>query len=334
MLLWILFLITAQAKPVDFHKRYLSWVRNYPITESLEPNYLFYSEIHHQIKDLVEEYPGRITPVRIGHTVNNRPIWAFRIRDPMTEIKSQVLVFAGLHALEWIGSEAAVATIKKVTRHPIEFVEMVVIPVVNVDRRLIVEADFIRGEMRYRRSNAANVDLNRDFEIHRTSKAIWKYMVPNYYKTSPAPLSQPESRALDRLAARENFELAISLHSFGGYIFFPWAGSYDKPKDYDEFMRLGTIMEQAQGYYPYRLQQLSHFVFFFRALGSEIDHLYGKYGIKSFLIELTRSGIDPFDRKSRKNPFRWYNPKDPKLDINRGLAAILTVSRHLGQQHW
>ena len=335
MIVWILFIFHALAQPLTLHERYIRWVNAFPVTKSTEDNYLFYGEMHHKLKELVEDYSGRITPFRVGHTVKNRPIWGFKISDPTTEVKTQVLVFAGLHALEWIGTETTIATISELTLHPISYVEVIIIPLVNVDRRLVVESDLLKKDIKYRRANASNVDLNRDFEINRSSDAIWKHLFPSYYTASPGPLSQPESRAIDRLAAKENFEVAISLHSFGGYIFYPWAGSYDRPKDHAEFVRLGRIMQQAlPGKFQYHLQQLSHWSFLFRTLGTEIDHLYGKYGIKAFLIELTRTGIDLSNPKTRKNPFRWYNPTQPKTDINRGKAAILAISRHLGQQHW
>lgn len=334
-MIWLIFIMQTFAQPLSQQERYIRWANNFPITQSAEKNYLYYGQMHHKINELVRNYESRITPFRIGYTVKNRPIWGFRISDPTTEIKTQVLVFAGLHALEWIGTETAVATIEALTHNPISYVEVIVVPLVNVDRRLVVEADLQKGEKTYRRANAANVDLNRDFEFNRSSKAIWRHLFPGYYTASPSPLSQPESKALDRLAAQENFEVAISLHSFGGYIFYPWAGLYERPKDHGEFVRLGRIMQQAMpGKHQYHLQQLSHWSFLFRTLGTEIDHLYGKYGIKAFLIELTRSGIELSDLKTRKNPFRWYNPKNPNIDQKRGTAAILALCRHLGQQHW
>ena len=45
----------------------------------------------------------------------------------------------------------------------------------------------------------------------------------------------------------------------------------------------------------------------------ELDHFYGKYDSRAFLIESTRSGIQWWKRDDWKDPFRMYNPRDPNL---------------------
>ena len=81
-------------------------------------------------------------------------------------------------------------------------------------------------------------------------------------------------------------------------------------------------MSQAQGAHAYKVRQLSRWGFFFRAQGSELDHMYGKYGTKSFLIELTRSGLDPFRPNTWKEYFRWYNPIEPDRHVDKGVSAL------------
>ena len=41
-------------------------------------------------------------------------------------------------------------------------------------------------------------------------------------------------RLPDRLAKKELFDASISLHSFGGHIYYPWAGRYERPPDWKE----------------------------------------------------------------------------------------------------
>ena len=43
---------------------------------------------------------GVVQPMLIGHSVERRPIWAFRVRRPDEEVHTKILVFAGIHALE------------------------------------------------------------------------------------------------------------------------------------------------------------------------------------------------------------------------------------------
>ena len=161
---------------------------------------------------------------------------------------------------------------------------------------------------------------------------MWRHIIPGYYRTSRAPLSQPESRALDRLLDRERFDVALSLHAFGGFVYTPWAGLWERPDDWTEFHRLGTVMSQAQGAHAYKVRQLSRWGFFFRAHGAEIDHIYGKYGTKAFLIELTRSGLHPLKPSFLKVPFRWYNPERPERHVDKGWAAIRALVHTLSYE--
>ncbi len=265
----------------------------------------------------------------MGRTVQGWPIWAFRVREPGTETRRRALIFAGIHALEWVGVEVATELLLEVARQPIRGVEVTVIPVLNIDGHRKVEADLLAGRDAWRRRNAAGVDLNRDFAINRDAEAVWRHVLPRRYRTSPAPLSQPESRAIDALADAERFDVAVSLHAFGGFIYTPWAGHWRRPPDHRELTALGRVMAGGQGAHAYRVRQLSRWGFFFRGHGMEVDHLYGRYGTRSFLMELTRTGIEPLRLDTWKSPFRRYNPRDPRRHVALGVGALRALLSHL-----
>lgn len=266
----------------------------------------------------------------IGRTTLGNPIWAFHVTDPDVRAPEQVLVFAGIHALEWITVETAFQLLDDLVAHPPRGVSVTVIPCLNVDGRLRSEADQRYGDNTYRRGNGAEppVDLNRDFAVNHEASSLWRHVLPGYHGSSAAPLSQPESRALDALAARETYDRAVSLHAFGGYLYYPWSGRWERPPDHAEYVAMGRAMEAAQGPGAYRTKELSRWGFFFRANGTEIDHLYGRYGTRSFLVELTRSGFDVRrPRASLREYFRWYNPEDPRRHVERGVAAVQALIR-------
>ena len=200
----------------------------------------------------------------------------------------------------------------------------------NPDGRAKVEADLLAGRNAYRRGNEENVDLNRDFAVNREARAIWRHVIPKRYATSPAPLSQPESRALDALTAAERFDVAVSLHAFGGFLYYPWAGLWERPDDWAEFQRLGLVMQSGMGAHAYKPRQLARWGFFFRGHGMELDHLYGTYGTKTFLVEVTRSGLSPFRPQEWGNHFRLYNPVDPAPHRKQGLGMLRALARELG----
>ena len=328
-MLTVLFLtLSIVSAQIDVRESYMRWTAQLHTIEHPEPNYRYLSEIHKEIASIIIKTGHIVEPFRAGKTVENRTIWGFKIRSNNSEHNS-VFVLGGIHPLEWVSVESATDLIIQLAEHPPEHTSVVVIPILNVDRRLVVERDLSAEDRRYRRVNSGGEDLNRDFEIHRDATAIWKYLLPDRYTTSSEPLSQPESRAVDKLFEQYHFDASVSIHAFGGYIYYPWAGRYDRVEDWKEMHQLAEIMKQAQaGKHPYRIKQLSHWMFLFRAQGTELDHFYGKYGSRAFLIESTRSGIQWWRRSDWKDPFRLYNPRDPSLDITRCTQSIHALIKH------
>ncbi len=284
-----------------------------------------------EVAAVAKRKPGAVQVDVIGRSVRDQPIWAVHVLEPGCSPEREVLVFAGIHALEWISTEVAMAILYELMELPQCDVGVTVIPILNPDGRANVEADLVEAANRYRRGNGAvpAVDLNRDFAYQRQASAAWRGLpiLKGYYGTTDAPLSQPESRALDALVAARGYERAVSLHAFGGYHYFPWSGSFQRPDDWDTYMALGRQMERAQADHAYRPRQLGRWGFFFRAHGTEIDHLYGEHGTLAFLMELTRSGLQPLRPASRRTYFRWYNPVHPTRHVARGVAAVRALIR-------
>lgn len=304
-----------------------AWLATVPEAPAPHPEaaYHFAADVDAALAPLVAQRPGVIRPFPVGRSGEGRPIEGFRLVDPGAPVVGRLLVFANIHAMEWVPTEVALAFAEAFVANPVPGVEVVVVPSLNVDGRAAVERDLLAGRTRvYRRGNAAQVDLNRDFPVNRESRAIWKALIPGRYAVSPGPLSQPESQALDRLAASEPFDAAVSLHAFGGFFYHPWAGRWERPPDRREFGRLGTVMQAAMARHPYKPRQLSRWGFFFRGLGMEVDHLYATYGTLSFLVETTRSGIaGPADLAT---PFRWYNPRDPAPHAAEGVRYLRALA--------
>jgi hypothetical protein len=285
--------------------------------------YRFTGDFFVDLAERVAERPSVVTVENLGSSARGQPIWAFHVQRAGTTPRRKVLVFAGIHALEWISTEVAVELLNELIDVPPPDVRVTVIPLLNPDGRTRVEGDLLDGINQYRRGNGANVDLNRDFASNTESRAVWRHVIPGYYAHSRTPLSQPESQALDRLLDRERYDRSASLHAFGGYLYFPWAGRFERPEHWAEHVALGRKMEAAQGPHAYRTRQLARWGFFFRAQGAEVDHIYERYGTLSYLIELTRSGADlRRPRHSLNTYFRWYNPKNVERHRKKGLAAV------------
>ncbi len=319
-LLALLLTLAAHAEP-DF----LTWAEALPVDVDVPAPAAAYrsgAQVFREAAALVRERPGVVTPEAIGTTLAGAPIWAFHVRAPGREVTQSTLIFANIHALEWISTEVAADLLQELAYAPRPGHAVTLVPILNPDGRAKVERDLLEGRNAYRRGNLVNVDLNRDFAHHRDTDAIWRAVLPSYYATSPEPLSQPESRALDALAARERYDRAVSLHAFGGFFYSPWAGRFARPEDHAEHVETGRAMEAAQGAGAYKTRQLARWGFFFRALGTELDHLYGEYGTETWLIELTRSGLRPLHPGEWKTRFRWYNPVRPMRHRELGTDAL------------
>lgn len=323
--------LAQAAPPDDAYLRHVERLTPPSPHPARAEGYHFSAELHQRIAAVIRANPGRVSAERYGLSVEGRRLWAVRVRDPGVETRHRVLVTAQLHALEWLGSEVALALIEALGARPASGVELIVVPIANPDGRAKVEADLLAGDDRtYRRGNANQVDLNRDFAVNRDADVIWASLpyTRRYYHTSPAPLSQPETQALHSLAEASAVDVSVSLHAFGGYIYLPWAGRRARHPDHDALMALGQVMAQGQTR-PYRVMQLCRWIFFFRALGTELDHMAERHGASSFLIELGRSGLRPLAPDTWRDPFRWYNPEDPAPHVEDGVGAVLALARHL-----
>lgn len=329
MTTWFFMAALAWAGGADALAR---WADRLPAPDpegTIYEGYRFTGHLFPALADASAQKPGAVQIERLGASHGNRPIWAFHVQEPGIDAERKVLILAGIHAYEWISTEVAVDLLHELIAEPPRGVAVTVVPLLNPDGRAKVEADLLHGRLdRYHRANGKGVDLNRNFEVHRESTSWWRHVLPRYHEASgPSALSEPETQALDALLAREGYARAASLHAYGGFLYFPWSGRWARPPDWDTFVALGRQMEQAQGGHAYRPRQLARWGFFFRAQGTELDHLYGKHGITSYLIELTRSGLGDAPLKNRHIYFRWYNPERSEPHRARGVAALRALIR-------
>jgi len=332
----VLGLLSVAAAGPDDLAQVSAWVEKLPEAPT-EPDmsrgYRFASTAFRRILELAEERPGVVDIEVIGTSVAEAPLVAVHLSDPAAPITDEVLVIAGLHALEWVGTESALALIDAHVDRPIRGLRLTVVPLANPDGRARVESDLLTDNLEaYRRGNQALVDLNRDFAEGRDARAIWRHVIPGRYSTSPEPLSQPESQALSELANAHPYRAVVSLHAFGGYLYHPWSSSWQRPPGWQGYVQSGRCMEQAQGAGAFRTRQLARWGFFFRAHGTELDHFHrdppdglasatrGTPETQSWLLEISRSGLArPRDRKT---PFRWYNPRRSDPHVDRTVAAL------------
>lgn len=233
-------------------------------------------------------------------------------------------VLSGLHALEWIGVETALAVAEDFAARPPDGLRLVVVPVANPDGYARAERDLREGRRRYVRANARGVDLNRNFPTHFRRRHLRSTLLPILGGPGAAPASEPETRAVLAALERERGRVAraVSLHSFGRKLLLPFGGRWRPPDDVEQLRALALEVSRALA--PrYDVRPASHWLAGAFAFGLELDHLHA-LGIPALLVECSAGGLSLCDPTSWLHPFRWYNPPEPRAEA-RAIARALRV---------
>ena len=256
---------------------------------------------------------GAVRPRRIGHSALGEPLFALDVGPDVAPATSVIL--AGLHPIEWIGVETALALLERLADDPPRDRVITIFPLINVDGFRQVEADLRAGRRRWRRSNARGVDLNRNWPTHfKPRSARLARMLLGYNYGGPGPLSEPEIAAvvavLDEIDQRGRIDVALSMHSVGRMLLTPYGGIWRAPRASPTLMRAVRSVQQRMAH-PYRHRQSARWVPGAFAHGMELDHLHARYGATAVLVECSAGGLRWTDRSSWLSPFRWFNPPEP-----------------------
>lgn len=259
--------------------------------------------------------------VRIGTSVDGEPLWSLELGPADADVA--VALIAGIHPIEWIGVETGLAALEALAADPPDDRRVIAFPLVNVDGYRQVEANLAAGRRRFVRTNTNGVDLNRNWPVHHRAGTGLTSRIGGWNRGGPAPLSEPEIEAvvgrLDEVAADARITRAISLHSIGRRILFPYGGRWAPPADADAHRAAADAL-RAHLSRPYKVSQTSHWVPGLFAYGLEIDTLHDRYGALALLVECSWGGASLRRPASLIQPFRWFNPPRPEGEI-RELAA-------------
>ncbi|HEU0035791.1 MAG TPA: M14 family metallopeptidase [Kofleriaceae bacterium] len=233
------------------------------------------------------------------------------------------IVIGGLHAIEWIGVETALAIAARIDREPPRDRVVHVIALANPDGYHAIERDLWRGRRRFRRTNANGVDLNRNWATGFWPRRKW---MSGFNWGGLAACSEPEVAAIVGLCDREvargaRVETALSLHSFGRKLLVPYGGRWRRPARYRE------LHERARGVQSrlverYTIDQVSRWLPGAFVYGMEIDDLHDRYGACALLVECAFGGFSPFDPATWLAPFHWYNPRRPSRVVAELALAL------------
>jgi carboxypeptidase T len=262
--------------------------------------------LEQDLRQLAESQPEIAELREIGRSVENRPIWALRLGEQRAS--EHKLLFMGCHhAREWVSVEVpyllAEHLVGNASQTPVEDWlqrgEIWVAPMVNPDGHEFSRSPETRLWRKNRRTNfdgSIGVDPNRNYGyMWGTLNINTSSHVPSDETyVGPRAFSEPETRAVRNLVARELFRGVITYHSFSQLILYPW-GYTSQPipdaSDLSTMTKLAKRMQQLiRGVHgiTYTPQQSSQL---YLTAGDTTDWTYGEYGIPSFTIELRPDSV-------------------------------------------
>jgi len=260
--------------------------------------------------------------------VKDEPIFALSVGPD--DARRTTAILSGVHPMEWIGIETHLTLLERLLDRPPADRCVVSIPVVNPDGVLRVEENLRRSRRRFVRHNARRVDLNRNFPSFWGKRSIARSLFGRTFAAGGGPASEPEVRAVLGCFKGRMVDRALSLHSFGGVVLYPWGGRVFPALDRTELRRWARhVARRADPHRPYRAVQSSHWVPGFTAPGMELDWFYDAHGALSLLVECSRGGLSLSPGKLLE-PFAWFNPPAPERIAPHVAQAVERFVRGAG----
>jgi carboxypeptidase T len=186
--------------------------------------------------------PSLVTLETLGTTFEGRAIAALRIAPKSDGCGCRILILGGHHAREWIAAEVPYLIAERLVKCASDpslnalfrQVEVWVVPVLNPDGSdYSHRADSAGGDRLWRKNRRPvgqdtagrpiyGVDLNRNYDVNfrgggATSGALGSENYPG-----EQAFSECETRAIRDLVRRFEFHFALSYHSFGQEVLYPF----------------------------------------------------------------------------------------------------------------
>lgn len=252
------------------------------------------------LRRLADDNPEIVELHEIGRSVENRPLWALRIGERRGSA-DKVAVLGCHHAREWMSVEVpyrlAEHLVDNASTEPIrswlQRGEVWVAPMVNPDGH-----EHTRTQNRlWRKNRRRNPDGSIGVDPNRNYGYMWGVLNVNTSShvpsddtyVGPRAFSEPETRAVRNLVARELFGGVLTYHSYSQLILYPWgytSSPVEDETDLDTMRGLTQDMQRLiQGVHgrTYTAQQASEL---YPTAGDTTDWVYGEYDVPSFTVEL------------------------------------------------
>lgn len=254
----------------------------------------------------------------------------------------RVMVCANIHGVEFIGAWAALALLEALHegagRQLRQRAEVWVIPCINPDGYARTWAQTGEGTLAQLRTNARGVDLNRNFPLP-APQPRWALALGGWgtgsddpgsaFWRGEAPLSEPETRALDALMRQIEPVASANLHSTGGVVF---PAHVDDAEAFATYRRLCRALRRGQRR-PIGFLRLSSRTFDWFT-GEMEDHQHHALGCWAVCVELFARLAQRRQARHAPSIFWRFNPRAPTSEVQAdvpGLLAYLEAALERGR---
>jgi len=257
-------------------------------------------------------HPNICAPkVSIGQSIEGRDLWMVKISDNVSQQETEPeLLYTGLHhAREPLSMETVVLFMDELldgygsdpeATFLVDNRQLYFVPCVNPDGYEFNRQTNPNGGGLWRKNRRDNGDGTFGIDLNRNYTVGWN--APNGGNSSstgsetyrgPAPLSEPETQALDAFAQGHNLVQVMNCHSYTDVLLRPWGYQTGGPTNVADYDSIGDLMTASNGLAHGPVSQLLYVI-----AGGATDHFHVQYGSLAWLPELGRSNEGGF----------WPNP--------------------------
>lgn len=278
-------------------------------SDEYQSQYLRYENIIAKYDAWMSENPDLITKIQIGTTIQNRPIYAYRIfknyRFDQVSPPRNAVFFCGIHAREWISPSVGMYVMDMLIqdlRNPSSQMHqkladkcaVSIIPSLNPDG-YVYTWDSVRLWRKNRRPNGGSsygVDLNRNWPTGWNTGGGSSGNTNSETYRGPSPASERETQAArDYALSLQKVVAFIDFHSYGEYILWPWAYTNTVAAGASWLHTYGLQMQAAiAGVHGHTYTEGQAYQVLYEADGTTKDYFYSQFNAAAYTIELRDTG--------------------------------------------
>lgn len=282
------------------------------------------TQLYTILQSFANQYPEITHLSSIGETTEKRPIWCLKISDnpQIVENEPSAIMVGAHHARELMSIEAVLDIIETLlagyASHDPEIMQWIqnyqilCVPMVNPDGvdYVFTKDNWWRKNRKMYSSTVFGVDLNRNYSFMWGINNDGSSPTPSSvtYRGS-APMSEEESQAMCQLANIYRPIFALSYHSYGEVVLYPYGCEVAKNPIGDSVQQVAQelassiIGDDGEGCYEFSGQ-------LYPVNGLDRDWYYHDFGTFGFVLEISNSsrGFQPSYSQWRNSTVTGLRP--------------------------